>query len=178
MKNIETLLNSYAKVRQVNPSVSLDIIGKDTLVNNKSYWDTLISDISPEIASSINYYGPVPHNNMPSMYSTAQVCVFPSIIESFGLVAAEAMACGRPVIYSIAGPGPELIQDGINGLLCDPSNPSELSEQILTVLSDYERARIIGIKAAETIEAQFKLSTIVDENINFYTDCIINPRTD
>jgi len=64
----------------------------------------------------------------------AHVCVYPSYIETFGYAPAEAMSVGKPVIYSNTGPGPELIQDGISGLLCDPSSPAEIANRIGHVL--------------------------------------------
>lgn len=172
LKNIETLLIAFENVWKKYPEVSLDILGKDTQVNGQSYWESLSSKIPIEIRSKITFHGPINHEWMPEYYSKAQVCVFPSAVESFGLATAEAMACGRPVIYSKVGPGPEIINHGVDGFLCNPNNASEIASQIKDVLENVHRAKMVGKNAAMTISERFALSEIVEKNIQFYLACI------
>jgi len=61
-------------------------------------------------------------------------------VEAFGLTCAEAMACGRPVVATSLASGPELVEDGISGLLADPRDPAELASKICTLLEDKELA--------------------------------------
>lgn len=78
----------------------------------------------------------VDHRLLVVYYSAADVCVIPSHYESFGLVAAEALACGTPVIASKVGGLPTIIQDGFNGLLVPWRCPQAFADKIAEVLTN------------------------------------------
>ncbi|NLJ85902.1 MAG: glycosyltransferase family 4 protein [Firmicutes bacterium] len=78
--------------------------------------------------------GFVPLESMPYLYSGAELFVYPSLYEGFGLPPLEAMACGVPVVASNASSIPEVV--GRGGLLYDPYGTDSLSEAILRVMGD------------------------------------------
>jgi len=124
------------------------------------------------VKQRVEFVGFVPHDGLRHVFVKAAVCVFPSIIETFGNVAIEAMACGRPVIFSKTGPGPEIIEDGVSGLLCDPYDPKDIADKIITVLKDPELAARLGRNARKRVEEHFSAEVIVPKNIAFYEECI------
>jgi starch synthase len=65
-------------------------------------------------------------------------------LEGFGLVAAEAMACARPVVASRAGALPEVVVDGKTGILCDPREPAEFAQAILRLLEEPALVETMG----------------------------------
>ena len=86
---------------------------------------------------------------MPAFYSSSDIFVMPSKatldnFESFGIVFAEAGACGKPVIGGRSGGMSDAIVDGVTGLLVDPGNVEEVAEAILKLLQDRELARQMG----------------------------------
>ena len=92
----------------------------------------------------LDWRAAVPQYELPAYYAAADVCAVPSLHETFGLVALEAMACGRPVVASRAGGLRELVRHGETGLLCEPGDASGLAEALGTLLSDPSRARRLG----------------------------------
>lgn len=78
----------------------------------------------------------VPEEDMPVLYSGAEVFVFPSLYEGFGLPPLEAMACGTPVICSDSSSLPEVV--GEAGVLVDPNRPELFAEAMERVLTDGE----------------------------------------
>lgn len=66
----------------------------------------------------------------------------------------EAGACGKPVIASMVGGVPEVVEDGVNGLLVPPNDARALSEAILRILGDEELARRLGERGRELAEAR------------------------
>jgi len=72
--------------------------------------------------------------NLPALYSLADVFVFPSLYEGFGLPPLEAMACGTPVITSGSSSLPEVVDEG--GLMVPANDPDVLAETIRRVLND------------------------------------------
>jgi glycosyltransferase involved in cell wall biosynthesis len=87
--------------------------------------------------------------------------VQPSRSESFGLAAAEAMACGVPVIASAVGGLTDLIEDGITGLLTAPDSPAGLATSIAYLADDPGLRNRMGAAARERIVNRFTLETMV-----------------
>ena len=84
----------------------------------------------------------------------------------------EAMALEKPVIYMRSGPGPEVIEDGVSGLLCDTHDPDDIASKILFLLEHPEIGFKMGRSARQRVVEKFELNKWVDENIRFYQDCI------
>ncbi|CAB4556326.1 MAG: glycosyltransferase [Actinobacteria bacterium] len=99
---------------------------------------------------SIGFLGRVPDAEMESFYSACDVFVLPtSSGEGFGLVAAEALASGRPVIATRPGGPSELVRDGVDGLLVDASDSAGLGAALRSLLEDEPRRVAMSSRAAE-----------------------------
>lgn len=103
------------------------------------------------VADRTEILGMVPADDLPRLYGSADVMVFPTVwgTEGFGLVAAEAMACGTPVVASRVGAIPEVVLDGIAGLLVTPGDVAALADSVTTLLGDPERLASLGAAASE-----------------------------
>jgi len=104
-------------------------------------------DVRPGLR--VEFRGPVAPEDLPQLYGIADVVVCPSESETFGLVAAEALACGIPVIASRVGALPELVVDGESGLLFDPGSASDLAEKLSILLSDRQLRRRLATAAPD-----------------------------
>ncbi|MCD6449717.1 MAG: glycosyltransferase family 4 protein [Thermotogaceae bacterium] len=94
------------------------------------------------VADSVRFLGQVPFELVPDLYKHADIFLYPSTLESFGLPPLEAMACGTPVIGSNRCSVPEVIGDA--GLIVDPDNIKEMGEAIYRLLNDQKlRNRLI-----------------------------------
>jgi starch synthase len=80
--------------------------------------------------------GAVPHAEMPDLYSSSDVLVFPSYHDGFGLVILEAMAAGLPVIATSASAGPDLIADGEDGFVIDAGDRDALAARMQRLARD------------------------------------------
>ena len=89
---------------------------------------------------------------LPSYYSAADVCVFPSYYESFGLVAVEAMASGRPVIASRVGGLVSIVTDGVDGYLIPWRCPEPFAEKIEVLMRNSELRENFGKAARRSVE--------------------------
>jgi D-inositol-3-phosphate glycosyltransferase len=101
------------------------------------------------VGAWVDFRGPQPQHALPDYYAAADVCLMPSLHESFGMVALEAMACGVPVIASRVGGLVTTIQDGVTGLLVPEGDPAALARGLAWVLADDDRRRGFGHRAAE-----------------------------
>lgn len=87
-------------------------------------------------AGSIRVLGARPQSELPSLMSRSHVLVLPSVHEGFGMVIAEALACGLPVIASTNSGGPDMIVDGSCGYIVPPRSPEVLAERIKALYTD------------------------------------------
>lgn len=171
-KGVRQLIQAFPLVKEKYSEAKLNIYGRDWLFpDGSSYIEMLKTKEVPKIQpfdNDVIFKGTVSYDEIPRVYAKAEVCVFPSHMETLGLVAPEAMLCEKPVVFTTLGPGPEVIQDGYNGYLANPHEPKHIAAQILKVFDDKEKAKQIAEKARQTILEKFNPEVIVQQNIDFY----------
>jgi glycosyltransferase involved in cell wall biosynthesis len=89
------------------------------------------------------------------------VFLLPSIQESFGLAALEAMACGVPVVASKVGGLPEIIEDGITGFVCAPGDLVGMAERAVALLTDPDLHARITANALRMVRTTYCAERIV-----------------
>lgn len=104
-------------------------------------------------------------NILPLLYCIAVPAIVP---ETFGRVIIEAMASGVPVIASNIGAFPEIVADKITGLLIEPDNPGALSEALIEILTDEEKARKIKDASRRRAEELFDIEKILPQILEAY----------
>ena len=88
------------------------------------------------LANYVDFTGQIPHQQLLQLYSQVDVVIVPSIVqEAFGRVALEALESGTPVVASSHGGLPEIIEDGVTGVVVEP-DPPEIAKGVLRVLLD------------------------------------------
>ncbi len=108
-------------------------------------------------------------SDVADFIAAADLVTVPSIWqEAFGFIVAEAMASARPVIASRVGGIPELIDDGVTGLLVEPGDSRALAAGMAAILSDTDFARRLADKALQKCRNQFNLAEIVIEYVNLF----------
>jgi glycosyltransferase involved in cell wall biosynthesis len=96
------------------------------------------------IASDVTFLGWVPNADLPQYYRAAAVSVIPSLEEGFGIPAAEAMGCEVAVVASDAGGLPEVVENGVTGLVVPRGDATALAQAIGSLLADPQRRRRMG----------------------------------
>lgn len=138
-KGVDVLLDAFETVRASLPAARL------TLVGEGDRYDEL-RDRAAATDGAVRLVGRVSEDALVRAYQRAAVTVLPSTsdAESFGMVLAEANACGCPVVGSDIGGIPSFVRHGDNGLLARAGDADDLAERILTVLTDDGLARRLG----------------------------------
>lgn len=171
-KGAPNLFRSLPAVFEANPGARLRFIGLDSYEGGKSASQLLINTIPDRYKSNIEFMGEYPRDQLPGEYRQANVVVFPSLIEAHPLSILESMACGAPTIFMKDGPGPEMIKNGENGILCDTKSPMDIAVAINNVLGDPVLAEKVGRQASLHVSQKHNLNTFLNENIKFYLDSI------
>ncbi len=105
-------------------------------------------------------------------YSRAELAVVPSLYEGFGLPAAEAMACGLPVVATTAGALPEVVEDGRNGILVPPRDAHTLAGAIERLLRDDELRRAMGEEGRRRVEQNFSWEQAARKTLDVYQEVL------
>src|SRR3989338_2799861 len=114
---------------------------------------------------------------MPALIASVDVVIMPSTYpESFGRSVIEAQAVGRPVIASRIGALAELIQDGENGLLVNPSDSNALACAIVRLVNDKSLRMRTVESGRRLVEERCNVDHMVDRTIEVYGDCLNKPR--
>lgn len=168
-KGIRQLILGMEQVLGKFPEAELHVYGRDWKDSSgKSYKERLYSHIPIKIKQKIIFHGPVDQGDLPLIYAKAHVCVFPSHIETLGLVAPEAMAMQRAVLYTTTGPGPEVVKEGESGWLCNPHDPGDIAQKLIEIFNDSEEMKRRAINGCGKVNIQFNIENILEENLNFY----------
>lgn len=114
---------------------------------------------------------------LAEFYRGARVIVVPSIwTETFGIVPAEAMSHGIPVVASRLGALPGTVPDGEAGLLAEPGNAGDFAEKIGRIWNDPELARRLGRGARRQVETRFSHQAHFDRLMGVYEQAIAQAR--
>jgi glycosyltransferase involved in cell wall biosynthesis len=131
-KNLPRLLRAFARVKAALPGVKLIKAGAADL----PAWHDRLLTLRSELAldDDVLFVNHLPEEDLVAFYNLADLFVFPSLYEGFGLPPLEAMACGAPVVCSDAASVPEVVGDA--ALTVDPHSVEELAAAMLRVLTE------------------------------------------
>lgn len=137
LKGVDLLLEAFARLGSMHPEATLLIVGGPSGPTGQQELLSLRQRaVALGVLGRVKFYGPLPHGLLADLYRAADVVTVPSRTESFGLVAAEAQACGTPVVAAKVGGLVYVVDDGVTGFLVDGWNPADYAEMIDRLLSD------------------------------------------
>jgi D-inositol-3-phosphate glycosyltransferase len=175
LKGIDTLLQACALMQKESSlrrhRVCLAIIGGEP--------DTTPEQMTAEMArlktlreslglgDFVTFLGRRDQDSLPYYYSAAEAVVVPSHYESFGLVALEAMACGRPVVASETGGLAYLVRDGETGFHVPAGDPAALAGKLTLLLDQEDLRNELGRAAAEYARG-YAWPLVIDQVLDLY----------
>jgi glycosyltransferase involved in cell wall biosynthesis len=162
-KNLTTLLHAYAMLRAEWPGEDLKLV-----VAGRTGWlYTDIFDTVKRLAldEEVIFTGFVDDEDLPDLYRGAQLFVFPSLYEGFGLPILEAMASGVPVITSATASMPEVAGDA--AILVDPHDSEAIAEGMAQVLAE-DRLRQTMIQKGLVRARRFTWDTVAQHTLEVY----------
>jgi N-acetyl-alpha-D-glucosaminyl L-malate synthase BshA len=109
-----------------------------------------------------------PRKEVASILQKSDLLLVTSEVESFGLVALEAMSCGVPVVATACGGIEELVQEGRSGFLAPVGDLDGLAERAARILEDHELAGSLGSEGRRVAESRYEISRVVSRYENLY----------
>lgn len=116
--------------------------------------------------------GRIKYSDMPSLYNGVDILLFPTVREGFGLAAAEAMACGLPIVATDCSALPELVDNKKGGFLCLPGDAESFAEKINVLAESPGMRKEMGEYNRSKIEKEFTLDRMVNEYKNLFEEVL------
>lgn len=177
LKGIDTLLQAIALIQKRFPElvqhVCVAIIGGDPWAESPDAEMARLQAMREQldIGDLVTFLGAKDQDMLPDYYAAAEMVVMPSHYESFGMVALEAMAMGKPVIASEVGGLAFLVKDGENGFHVPSRDPEALAERIYALLTDKGCREVLG-RQARLHAQQYAWAKVAARMIRIYEELI------
>jgi glycosyltransferase involved in cell wall biosynthesis len=158
-KGLDLLLMALQQVSQCRTDFHLSVLGAGPD-------ERLVAERTEDLRSRIELLGFREVREIPAVYATNDVLVFPTRYDGWGLAVIEAMAAGMPVVASRAAVAAvDALQDNVTGFLCDSESAPSLAQAILRMLDAKDRVRSMGLAArtaAQPFDAQAGAGRLVE----------------
>ncbi|HLC15870.1 MAG TPA: glycosyltransferase [Thermodesulfovibrionia bacterium] len=175
VKGIEWLIRAFKEAADEIENSRLLIVGGQYShpASHENNYLVYLKRLASELAleQKVEFTGPKKQTALPLYYSASEVCVIPSLYESFGMVALEAMACGTPVIASNTGGLATTVANSLTGFLVQPGDSQELSCRLKQILSNKNLREKLG-KQALAMVRKFNWHEAARSFIKVYNDTL------
>ncbi len=158
-RNVYFLLEVFRKLRSRKEKVHLTIIGS----GEAAYVQRFLEELRPELEEgTVTYVPKAAQRELAAFYHAADLFLFPTQYDIFGMVLLEAMYCGLPAVSSRNGGSATLIENGTSGVIVPEFDACVWAEEITKLLADRNALRSMGAAAAGTIEEHFTWDRIAE----------------
>lgn len=168
LKGLNFLLEAVARIRTKQP-IRLTVIGqpkKDGIIEN------LVAKLG--LSDIVHFTGRIENEAFADYYAKATIAVVPSLYEGFGIPAAEAMACGVPLISTSGGALPEVVGDA--GVIVPPADAKALAEAIERLLNAPEERKKYAQAGLARVHSVFSWEKAAEEVVEVYREAINGHR--
>jgi glycosyltransferase involved in cell wall biosynthesis len=166
VKGVPLLLEAAQRVISEKPDTRFVLAGNEHPTLTRSEVERTIDRLS--LGSHIELVGHVSRQRLRSLYLASDVVVVPSYYETFGLSALEAMLMARPVVVTASGALPELVEDGVSGLVVPPGMTEPLSRALIRLLDDPGLRTRMGAAGSARAKNLFSVERVVDSSLELY----------
>lgn len=165
MKGVDDLIEAFKVVREKNASATLRIVGDGS---QRARLEKLAAGIS-----GITFVGKVAHDRIVDEYASAEIFCGLSRSEAFGNVFIEAQAAGCAVVGTNIQGIPDIVHDGVTGLLVPADDPTAAADALLRLLGDSELRRRLT-EAGRTNAARYDWDGISEQYGTLYSEILKN----
>jgi glycosyltransferase involved in cell wall biosynthesis len=144
-KNVDGLAEAWRLAAPRVDGAVLRIVGSGTRTD-------VVERLVAELPEQTSWTNRLETREVAVALDAATALVLPSRSEGMGRVVVEALCRGRPVVASRVGGIPDLVRDGVNGILVEPGDAAALAEALVRILSDRELAQRLAAAARESVE--------------------------
>ena len=148
----------------------LMVVGEGGYKKERMEMETRIRDFGLE--EKVIFTGDVPNAEMPQFFAASDIVVLPSLMEATSIAGLEAMSSGKPLIGTMVGGIPQIIDDGVTGILVQPRDPASLTDAIASLLTDEILRNRMGANARTRVERELSWDAISQKTFNVYKELV------
>jgi glycosyltransferase involved in cell wall biosynthesis len=119
---------------------------------------------------NVIFPGFIPEEQLPDLYSSADIFVLPSLWEVLPISLLEALACGAPLLVSDAGGNPEVVENGVNGFVFRKGDTKELAKKMKALISDSKMRERMGRESRRIAVERFDWELIAKQTLKYYRE--------
>jgi len=170
-KGIHVLLRAFADLKGWYPNARLVLIGA---APDRSYMERVVRPLSRTLGISdrLDFRGAQSAGAVATAMGRASMLVLPTMMDTAPNVIAEAQVVGTPIIASAVGGIPDMIENGVSGLLTHPGDSAALADAIRQYLDDYGFAERLSLVARERARPQHRPQTQVEKLVRIYREIV------
>ncbi len=166
-KGLKYLLRAMAEITRQEPRARLLLAGDGP---ERRSLEQLVARLG--LLDRVEFTGEVPHDQVPQTLARMDVFAMPSTWEGFGVAALEAAAMKLPILASNVHGIPDVVEDGVTGILVPPKDVAALSQAILRLLRDPEERRRMGRAGREMVATRYSWADNVRQMEALYNSLI------
>lgn len=163
-KGPEDLIRAIAGLHQQFPAIRLIVVGDEMVTGFRAHLEELAASL--DAAGSVIFTGR--RTDVGRLLAAADIFAMPSREEPFGLVFLEAMAMKLPVVALDSGGTPEVVQDGVTGLLSQLGDVDRLADHVRDLIGDPVRREMMGARGRQEVEANFTTARMAADTARVY----------
>ncbi len=171
-KGVQVLLEAVPKILTYCPEAKFVIAGTGPF---QDFLRQKANDLA--LGDKVLFAGYVSEEDRDCLYQVADVAVFPSLYEPFGIVALEAMAAGTPVVVSDSGGLAEIVSNNEDGLWAITGSANSLADRVIEILSNPNLAQRLAQNAMNKVYAQYDWKIISANTIAVYEEVLKESKT-
>jgi glycosyltransferase involved in cell wall biosynthesis len=168
-KGVFDLLDAVSRAQKQIPDLRLVCAGDGDIESATRYAEKV------SVRGAVSFPGWIGPAEKQSLMDRAAVCVLPSYAEGLPMSLLEAMACGLPVIATDVGGIPDLVADGVSGLLYTPGDIATLERLLCGLMRDPELGKRMALAARETVRLRFDAASAVAQLEEIYASVGLTP---
>lgn len=165
MKGAFKLIEAFNEIAHKYPDIILTFLGGGEIKCAKT-------KVVSSIQDRVFFDGYVSRNSIIDRIDNSMFCVIPSYFETFGMAAMEVLARRKALIFTKRASGPELIQNGINGLLVEPNDKSQIIDAMEKIITDFNFRKSLETAGYIKAKKTYSEEIIVTQLENYYKSCI------
>ena len=166
-KGIQNLIGAMPKILQNYNDAKLVVAGRGGMLDELKAEAEYLG-----IANKVYFVGYCDSKKVQKMYKCADVAVFPSTYEPFGIVALEGMLSGVPTVVSDVGGLNEIVEHGVNGMKAYAGNSNSIADSILSLLFDAKLGDTVSRNAVKKVKELYNWNKIAQDTYYVYEQAI------
>jgi len=169
-KGVHVLLRAAARLNKKSPQARFVLVGK----GNPAWYRRVASQAG--VSERVTFLESCPDRTLWNLYRAADVAVFPSLYEPFGMVAIESMAAGTLTLVSDVGGLAEIVEHGVDGIKFPPGDEVALAKLLQTVLANGLSTQAICRRARDKVRRLYTWPSVAQETLKLYRSVLQQRR--